>query len=94
MGAQRAGGKLRKVVDRSRTGAPHSSVRSLAEALAIPRKTLHDKLRKHGLNFGDSSHPMRTNEQQQSTALEEVLHHDIPLTRDMGLKVLDWRDQH
>ena len=36
---------------------PHSSVRSLAEALGIPRKTLHDKLRKHGLNFSDSSHP-------------------------------------
>ena len=34
----------------------HGSVRSLAEALGIPRKTLHDKLRKHGLNFGDSSH--------------------------------------
>ena len=37
----------------------HSSVRSLAEALGIPRKTLHDKLRKHGLNFADggtSSH--------------------------------------
>ncbi|WLH01587.1 sigma-54 dependent transcriptional regulator [Pseudomonas beijingensis] len=33
---------------------PHSSVRSLAEALGIPRKTLHDKLRKHGLTFGDS----------------------------------------
>jgi len=33
---------------------PHSSVRSLAEALGIPRKTLHDKLRKHGLNFADS----------------------------------------
>ncbi|WP_369988575.1 sigma-54-dependent transcriptional regulator [Pseudomonas xanthosomatis] len=30
---------------------PHSSMRSLAEALGIPRKTLHDKLRKHGLNF-------------------------------------------
>jgi two-component system C4-dicarboxylate transport response regulator DctD len=30
---------------------PHSSVRSLAEALGVPRKTLHDKLRKHGLNF-------------------------------------------
>jgi two-component system C4-dicarboxylate transport response regulator DctD len=27
---------------------PHSSMRSLAEALGIPRKTLHDKLRKHG----------------------------------------------
>ncbi|MCG6575232.1 sigma-54-dependent Fis family transcriptional regulator [Pseudomonas sp. AF32] len=34
---------------------PHGSVRSLAEALGIPRKTLHDKLRKHGLTFGDSS---------------------------------------
>ena len=31
---------------------PHGSVRSLAEALGIPRKTLHDKLRKHGLHFG------------------------------------------
>ncbi|KTC45317.1 Fis family transcriptional regulator [Pseudomonas putida] len=30
----------------------HTSVRSLAEALGIPRKTLHDKLRKHGLSFG------------------------------------------
>jgi two-component system C4-dicarboxylate transport response regulator DctD len=30
---------------------PHGSVRSLAEALGVPRKTLHDKLRKHGLNF-------------------------------------------
>ncbi|PWB32548.1 Fis family transcriptional regulator [Pseudomonas sp. SDI] len=29
----------------------HSSMRSLAEALGIPRKTLHDKLRKHGLSF-------------------------------------------
>ena len=29
----------------------HSSMRSLAEALGLPRKTLHDKLRKHGLNF-------------------------------------------
>ncbi|WP_166218395.1 YiiD C-terminal domain-containing protein [Pseudomonas atagonensis] len=25
--------------------------------------------------------------------LESVLHHDIPLTRDMGLTVLDWREQ-
>ncbi|BBN52208.1 Fis family transcriptional regulator [Pseudomonas chlororaphis subsp. aurantiaca] len=33
----------------------HNSLRSLAEALGIPRKTLHDKLRKHGLSFGDSS---------------------------------------
>ncbi|PAU59996.1 Fis family transcriptional regulator [Pseudomonas sp. PIC25] len=30
---------------------PHGSLRSLAEALGIPRKTLHDKLRKHGLHF-------------------------------------------
>ena len=29
----------------------HSSMRSLAEALGLPRKTLHDKLRKHGLSF-------------------------------------------
>ncbi|QXH46983.1 sigma-54 dependent transcriptional regulator [Pseudomonas xanthosomatis] len=34
---------------------PHSSMRSLAEALGIPRKTLHDKLRKHGLNFDGAS---------------------------------------
>lgn len=34
---------------------PHSSMRSLAEALGIPRKTLHDKLRKHGLSFADSA---------------------------------------
>jgi two-component system C4-dicarboxylate transport response regulator DctD len=34
---------------------PHSSVRSLAEALGLPRKTLHDKLRKHGLNFSGGS---------------------------------------
>lgn len=27
----------------------HGSLRSLAEALGLPRKTLHDKLRKHGL---------------------------------------------
>ncbi|HSC83611.1 MAG TPA: sigma-54 dependent transcriptional regulator [Pseudomonas sp.] len=27
----------------------HASLRSLAEALGLPRKTLHDKLRKHGL---------------------------------------------
>ncbi|WP_159812020.1 YiiD C-terminal domain-containing protein [Pseudomonas sp. 18058] len=28
-----------------------------------------------------------------SRYLESVLHHDIPLTRDMGLRVLDWREQ-
>ncbi|CAD5105885.1 two-component system response regulator DctD [Zestomonas carbonaria] len=32
---------------------PHNSLRSLAEALGIPRKTLHDKLRKHGLSFSE-----------------------------------------
>ncbi|MEB2870801.1 sigma-54-dependent transcriptional regulator [Pseudomonas rhizosphaerae] len=35
----------------------HTSVRSLAEALGIPRKTLHDKLRKHGLSFGGGEEP-------------------------------------
>ncbi|TWR79090.1 sigma-54-dependent transcriptional regulator [Pseudomonas saxonica] len=34
----------------------HSSMRSLAEALGVPRKTLHDKLRKHGLHFESGSH--------------------------------------
>ncbi len=29
----------------------HASLRSLSEALGVPRKTLHDKLRKHGLLF-------------------------------------------
>ena len=29
---------------------PHASLRSLAEALGVPRKTLHDKLRKYGLS--------------------------------------------
>lgn len=33
---------------------PHGSLRSLAEALGLPRKTLHDKLRKHGLLFGQA----------------------------------------
>ena len=32
----------------------HGSLRSLAEALGVPRKTLHDKLRKHGLTFADA----------------------------------------
>ncbi|MCE0462826.1 thioesterase domain-containing protein [Pseudomonas uvaldensis] len=27
---------------------------------------------------------------RDSRYLESILHHDIPLTRDMGLKVLDW----
>jgi thioesterase domain-containing protein len=30
---------------------------------------------------------------RDSRYLESILHHDIPLTRDMGLKVLDWHDQ-
>jgi two-component system C4-dicarboxylate transport response regulator DctD len=37
---------------------PHQSLREVAEALQLPRKTLHDKLRKYGLNFasvGESS---------------------------------------
>ncbi|MBB3102591.1 sigma-54-dependent transcriptional regulator [Azomonas macrocytogenes] len=36
---------------------PHSSLRSVAEALGLPRKTLHDKLRKHGLSFADAGSP-------------------------------------
>ena len=35
-------------------GRSHNSLRSLAEALGVPRKTLHDKLRKHGLLFSGS----------------------------------------
>lgn len=37
---------------------PHQSLREVAEALQLPRKTLHDKLRKYDLNFvsvGDNS---------------------------------------
>lgn len=30
---------------------PHNSLREVAEALQLPRKTLHDKLRKYGLSF-------------------------------------------
>ncbi|MBV4460862.1 thioesterase domain-containing protein [Pseudomonas sp. COR58] len=30
---------------------------------------------------------------RDSLYLESVLHHDIPLTRDMGLKVLDWQER-
>jgi len=29
---------------------------------------------------------------QEARALEQVLHQDIPLTRDMGVKVLSWQD--
>ena len=28
---------------------------------------------------------------RDSRYLESILHHDIPLTREMGLKVLDWQ---
>ncbi|HTN30302.1 MAG TPA: sigma-54 dependent transcriptional regulator [Pseudomonas sp.] len=33
---------------------PHNSLRSVAEALGVPRKTLHDKLRKYGLSAHES----------------------------------------
>ncbi len=39
---------------------PHQSLREVAEALQLPRKTLHDKLRKYGLSFasaGDNPPP-------------------------------------
>lgn len=52
------GGSLAEQVERFERGLileemakPHASLRSLAEALGMPRKTLHDKLRKHGLHF-------------------------------------------
>ncbi len=35
----------------SELGNPHNSIREVAEALQLPRKTLHDKLRKYGLSF-------------------------------------------
>jgi thioesterase domain-containing protein len=35
--------------------------------------------------------PMSKNEPTAAQALEEVLHRDIPLTRDMGLRVIDWQ---
>ena len=57
-----SGGTLSEQVEQFERGLiaaelsqPHGSVRSLAEALGVPRKTLHDKLRKHGLNFADGS---------------------------------------
>lgn len=37
---------------------PHTSLRSLAESLGLPRKTLHDKLRKHGLHLGGGNSPL------------------------------------
>lgn len=33
---------------------PHHSLREVAEALQLPRKTLHDKLRKYGLNLSNN----------------------------------------
>jgi two-component system C4-dicarboxylate transport response regulator DctD len=47
--------RFEKALIAAELARPHSSVRSLAEALGLPRKTLHDKLRKHGLSFGDSN---------------------------------------
>ncbi|MDY0249474.1 MAG: sigma-54 dependent transcriptional regulator [Pseudomonas sp.] len=35
----------------SELGNPHQSLREVAEALQLPRKTLHDKLRKYDLSF-------------------------------------------
>ncbi|MFV3290882.1 sigma-54-dependent transcriptional regulator [Pseudomonas sp. NY11955] len=56
------GGNLSEQVERfersliaAELAQPHSSMRSLAEALGIPRKTLHDKLRKHALSFDGGS---------------------------------------
>ncbi|MCW3147639.1 sigma-54 dependent transcriptional regulator [Stutzerimonas stutzeri] len=56
-----AGGSLGEQVDAferaliaAELARPHSSLRSVAEALGLPRKTLHDKLRKHGLSFADA----------------------------------------
>ncbi|MFJ3052119.1 sigma-54-dependent transcriptional regulator [Pseudomonas nitroreducens] len=43
----------------SEMGRPHNSLRSLAEALGLPRKTLHDKLRKHGLLLNSSDNDDR-----------------------------------
>ncbi|MBD1550116.1 sigma-54-dependent transcriptional regulator [Pseudomonas typographi] len=62
------GGSLAEQVERferslivDEMAKPHTSLRSLAEALGMPRKTLHDKLRKHGLHFaaGDDSDEYR-----------------------------------
>lgn len=38
------------------------------------------------------SHSKEFTMNRDSLYLESVLHHDIPLTREMGLKVGDWRD--
>ncbi|WP_349570927.1 sigma-54-dependent transcriptional regulator [Azotobacter salinestris] len=59
-----AGGRLTEQVEAferaliaAELSRPHGSLRSLAEALGVPRKTLHDKLRKHGLSFADGGNP-------------------------------------
>ncbi|MED5611534.1 sigma-54 dependent transcriptional regulator [Pseudomonas sp. JH-2] len=56
--AQSVGGSLNEQVEAferaliaAEMANQHSSLRSLAETLGVPRKTLHDKLRKHGLLF-------------------------------------------
>ncbi|WP_444437123.1 sigma-54-dependent transcriptional regulator [Pseudomonas sp. A6] len=56
--AQAVGGSLNEQVEAferaliaAEMANQHSSLRSLAETLGVPRKTLHDKLRKHGLLF-------------------------------------------
>ena len=56
--AQAAGGSLNEQVEAferaliaAEMANQHPSLRSLSEALGVPRKTLHDKLRKHGLLF-------------------------------------------
>ena len=36
---------------------------------------------------------MSKSDSTAAQALEAVLHHDIPLTRDMGVRVLDWQQQ-
>ena len=40
---------------RSALARHRGDVRATVEALGVPRKTLHDKLRKHGLNFADAA---------------------------------------
>ena len=35
---------------------------------------------------------MSKNESTAAQELEAILHRDIPLTRDMGLRVIDWQD--
>ena len=55
-----AGGRLNQQVEAferaliaAELAHPHPSLRSAAEALGIPRRTLHDKLRKYGLSLPD-----------------------------------------